>query len=143
MCYKCGLYFPGKSYILIVSHTLSILSECVSTMILKNSISQAGYQSASYGILVSNYLATMLLEKVELLTRQQPCKFHIFRIKTTNNYMSFCIASAHFGLTISCLKTNVWFILFHIKREEINSGQIHQHRKTKSFLKWSDKQQLQ
>lgn len=99
-------------------------------MILKNYISQARYQAASYGILVFNYLSTTLLEKVEALTRQQLCIFHVFRIKTTNNNTSFCTASSHFGLTISCLKPDIWFILSQIKREEINSGLIHQYRKT-------------
>lgn len=106
-------------------------------MILKNC--QAGYQAASNGILVSNYLAKIVVEKVEVLTRQQPCIFHVFRIKTTKNDIFFCTAPVHFGQTISCLKTDVWFILFHInilfhiKREEINSGQINTEKQNPHF----------
>lgn len=50
-------------------------------MILKNYVSEAGYQAASYGISVCNYLSTTLLEKVEALTRQQLRIFHVFRKK--------------------------------------------------------------
>lgn len=42
-------------------------------MILKNY--QAGYQAASYGILVSNYLATVFLEKWKYLLENNPLFF--------------------------------------------------------------------
>lgn len=100
-------------------------------MILKNC--QAGYQAASYGILVSNYLAAMFLEKVEVLTRQQPCIFHVFRIKLTNNDISFCTASVHFGRTISCLKN--CFLVYIIPYEKRrNKFRTDQHKKPKSHF---------